>query len=102
MWEEIAFLHGLCRSAVFRALGKLGLSRLSTLEPKPAVHRYAWGNPGGMLHVEIKRLGKIDGIGGRKAGARQARRGKPGWEYLHICVDDASLPAYTAIPADET
>lgn len=55
-----------------------------------------------MLHLDIKRLGKIDGIGHRKAGTRQVKRRKPGWEYLHVCVDDASRLAYTAIHADET
>lgn len=100
--DEIALLLGLCRSTVFRALRKLGLSRLASLEPKPAVHRYEWASPGDMLHVDIKRLGKIDGIGHRKAGTRQVKRRKPGWEYLHVCVDDASRVAYTAIHADET
>ncbi len=52
--------------------------------------------------LDIKRLGKIDGIGHRKAGTRQVKRRKPGWEYLHVCEDDASRMAYTAIHADET
>ena len=55
-----------------------------------------------MLHVDIKRLGKIDGFGHRKAGTHQVKRRKPGWEYIHVCVDDASRVAYTAILADET
>ena len=100
--DEIALLLGLRRSTVFRALRKLGLSRLSSLEPKPPVQRYEWDSPGDMLHVDIKRLGKIDGIGHRKAGTRQVKRRRPGWEYLHVCVDDASRLAYTAIHADET
>ncbi len=100
--DEIALLLGLRRSTVFRALRKLGLSRLSPLEPKPPVQRYEWDSPGDMLHVDIKRLGKIDGIGHRKAGTRQVKRRRPGWEYLHVCVDDASRLAYTAIHADET
>ena len=54
-----------------------------------------------MLHLDIKRLGKIDGVGHRKAGTRQVRRRRPGWEYLHVCVDDASRAAYTAILPDE-
>ena len=55
-----------------------------------------------MLHVEIKRLGKIDGVGHRKAVTRQVKRRKPSWEYLHVCVDEASWLAYTAIHAAET
>ena len=76
--DEIAVLLNLHRSTAFRALRKLGLSRLSSLEPKTAVQRYEWASPGNMLHVDIKRLGKIDGIGHRKAGTRQAKRRKPG------------------------
>ena len=100
--DEIALLLGVCRSTVFRAIRKLGLSRLSSLVPKPPVHRYEWDSAGDMLHVDIKRLGKIDGIGHRKAGTRQGKRRKPGWEYLLVCVDDASCVAYTAIHEDET
>lgn len=100
--DEIALHLGLCRCTVFRALRKLGLSRLSSLEPKPVLRRYEWDSPGDMLHVDIKRLGKIDGIGHRKAGTRQAKRKRLGWEYLHVCVDDASRLAYTGIHADET
>ena len=100
--DEIARLLGLHRSTVFRTLRKLGLSRLASLEPNPPVQRYEWESPGDMLHVDIKRLGKIDGVGHRKAGTRQVKRRKPGWEYLHVCVDDASRVAYTAIHPDET
>ena len=100
--DEIALLLGQSRSAGFRALRNLGLSRLASLEPKPEVRRYEWGGPGDMLHLDIKRLGKIDGIGHRKAGTRQVTRRKPGWEYLHVCVDDASRLAYTAVHRDET
>ena len=100
--DEIALLLGICRSTVFRALRKLGLSRLSSLEKKEPVQRYEWDKPGQMLHLDIKRLGKIDGVGHKKAGTRQVRRRRPGWEYLHVCVDDASRAAYTAVLPDET
>ena len=55
-----------------------------------------------MLHLDIKRLGEIDGFGHRKVGARQVHRRRPGWEYLHVCVDGASRLAYVAIFSDET
>ena len=100
--DEIAARLGLSRSSVFRALRKLGCSRLASLEVKPPVRRYQWENPGQMLHLDIKRLGRIDGVGHRKAGTRQVYRRRPGWEYLHVCVDDASRMAYTAILPDET
>lgn len=100
--DAIALRLGLGRSSVFRALRKLGCSRLSSLGKKEPVHRYQWEKAGQMLHLDIKRLGKIDGIGHKKAGTRQVRRRRPGWEYLHVCVDDASRAAYTAVLPDET
>ena len=100
--DEIALRLELCRSSVFRALRKLGCSRLSSLEEKKPIQRYQWEKPGQMLHLDIKRLGKIDGVGHRKTGTRQVCRRRPGWEYLHVCVDDASRAAYTAVLPDET
>ena len=55
-----------------------------------------------MLHLDVKKLGKIDGVRHRMVGLGNARRRKPGWEYLHVCVDDVSRAAYTAILPDET
>lgn len=100
--DAIAERLGICRSSIFRALRKLGCSRLSSLREKEPVQRYEWEKPGQMLHLDIKRLGKIDGVGHKKAGTRQVCRRRPGWEYLHVCVDDASRAAYTAILPDET
>jgi hypothetical protein len=99
--DEIAIRLGFCRSSVFRGLRKLGLSRLRFLEEKKPIQRYQWEKPGQMLHMDIKKLGKIDGVGHKKAGTRQVCRRRPGWEYLHVCVDDASRAAYTAILPDE-
>ena len=76
--DEIALLFGVCRSTVFRALRKPGLSRLSLQKSKPAVPRYEWDSPVDMLHVDIKRLGMIDGIGHRKAGNRLVKTAKIG------------------------
>ena len=100
--DAIAARLGCGQSSVFRALRKLDCSRLASLEVKPPVRRYQWEKPGQMLHLDIKRLGKIDGVGHRKAGTRQVYRRRPGWEYLHVCVDDASRMACTAILPDET
>ncbi len=100
--DEIAIRLGFCRSSVFRALRTLGVSRLRSLEEKEPIQRYQWEKPGQMLHLDIKRLGKIDGVGHKMTGTRQVRRRRPGWEYLHVCVDDASRAAYTAILPDET
>ena len=100
--DAIALRLGFCRSTVHRALRRLGLSRLRCLEAREPVQRYEWENPGQMLHLDIKKLGKIDGVGHRIIGKSQAKRRRPGWEYLHVCVDDASRAAYTAIFPDET
>ena len=87
--DAIAARLGLGRSSICRVLRKLGCSRLASLKVKPPVRRYQWKKPGQMLHIDIKRLGKIDGVGHRKAGTRQVCRRRPGWEYLHGCIDDA-------------
>lgn len=100
--DDIAASLGLSRSTVFRILRKLDCARLSSLEEKLPVRRYQWEKPGQMLHLDIKRLGKIDGVGHRKTGTRQVPRRRPGWEYLHVCVDDASRVACTGIYPDET
>ena len=91
--DAIAARLGPGRSSVFRALRKLGRSHLVSLEVKPPVRRYQWEKPGQMLHIDIRRLGKIDGVGHRKAGTRQVCRRRPGWEYPHVCIDDASRVA---------
>ena len=100
--DEIALRLKPCRSGIFRALRKLGYSRLSSLEVKEPVQRYQWEKPGQMLHLDIKRLSKIDGVSHRKTGTRQTCRRRPSWEYLYVCVDDAFRAAYTAILPDET
>jgi transposase InsO family protein len=100
--DEISLRLGFCRSTVFRGLARLACSRLSSLEAKEQVRRYQWEVPGQMLHLYIKRLGKIDGVGHHMIGRSKARRKRPGWEYLHVCVDDASRAAYTAVLPDKT
>ena len=77
--DEIAIRLGFCRSSVFRALRTLGVSRLRSLEEKEPIQRYQWEKPGQMLHLDIKRLGKIDGVGHKMTGTRQVRRRRPGW-----------------------
>jgi transposase InsO family protein len=54
-----------------------------------------------MIHLDIKKLGRIDGVGHRITGDRSKPRRKPGWEYLHVCVDDNSRSAYTEMLPDE-
>jgi len=83
--------------------GKLGLGRLKNLDPKEPVIRYEKDNPGDMIHIDIKRLGRIDGIGHRITGTRvgQSKKRGTGWEYLHLAVDDHSRLAYSEIFPNE-
>ena len=72
------------------------------LEPKPEVIRYEKKRPGELLHLDTKKLGRIHGIGHRIHGDRSRRSRGVGWEFLHVCIDDASRVAYAEVLADET
>jgi transposase InsO family protein len=91
-------------STVGRVLRRLGLGRLAALDPKPPVVRYERERPGELIHIDSKKLGRIEGIGhritGRGRGAVNRHHGV-GWEALHVCVDDATRLAYSEILADE-
>ena len=82
-------------------LRRRGLGRLSTLDPKPELVRYQRERPGELIHLDIKKLGRIDGVGHRITGDRTRRARGIGWDFLHVCVDDASRLAYTEILPDE-
>lgn len=99
--DAIATHLCISRSLVYRALKQLNLSRLANLNPKPPVKRYEWAEPGQMLHMDIKKLARIDGAGHWAVGRQKAKRKHAGWEYLHICVDDHTRLAYGAIMPDE-
>ena len=103
MWK-IALQTGLSRSTVARVCKRLGLSRLKALDPKPAIVRYEKDKPGDMIHIDIKKPGRIDGVGHRITGDRTGQSNKrgTGWEYLHLAVDDHSRLAYSEILPDET
>jgi len=96
---QIARALGMARSTVGLVLRRLGLGRLSTLDPKPEVIRYERAAPGELIHIDIKTLGKIDGVGHRITGqhARYHRARGIGHEHLHVAIDDASRLAYTEI-----
>ena len=100
----IAGQVGLPRSTVGVVLRRLGLNRLSALVPREPVVRYERARPGELIHIDSKRLGRIEGIGHRITGDRKGQSGKrgTGWEALHVAIDDASRLAYTAILRDET
>jgi transposase InsO family protein len=105
--QQIALTVGISPATVSRILKRLGLNRLKTLEPAEPVRRYEREHPGEMIHIDIKKLGKIDGIGHRITGDRTGqsrRRGRGeglGWEFVHVCIDDASRIAFAQIMPNE-
>lgn len=101
---KIAAALGLSRATVGRICKRKGLSRLELLEGKPPVIRYEKQLPGEMIHIDIKRLGKIGAVGHRIHGNRARGRHKGiGHEYVHLAVDDHSRRlAYSEILPDET
>jgi transposase InsO family protein len=98
---RIARQSGLSRATVSRILRRLKLSRIRDLEPKLPVQRYEHARPGDLLHLEIKKLGRIARPSHWVTGNRRDRVAGIGWEYLHVAIDDHSRIAFTAIYRDE-
>jgi transposase InsO family protein len=90
-------------ATVSRVLKRLGLNRLSALEPAEPVRRYERQNPGELIHIDIKKLGKFNRVGHRITGDRtgQSKTRGIGWEFVHVCIDDASRIAFTQVKKDE-
>ena len=102
MIDRIAAALGMARSTVGLALRRLELGKLKLLEPRPPVIRYEHAAPGDMFHLDIKKLGRFAAAGHRVTGDRQLGRSKRvGWDFLHVCVDDASRLAYTEVLPSE-
>ena len=104
---QIARETGVSKATVSRILRRLGLNRVRALEPAEPVRRYQREHPGELIHIDIKKLGRIDGIGHRITGDRRGqsnRRGRGeglGWEFVHVCIDDASRIAFAQVMPDE-
>lgn len=88
-------------ASVSRILRRARLSRWRDLEPRPPVVRYERDNPGELLHLDTKKLGRIKGIGHRIHGDRQVRNRGIGWDYVHVAIDDASRVALGSVAANE-
>jgi transposase InsO family protein len=97
----IAEAVGLSRATVARTRVQLGLARLPAVEAAPPGRRYEWERPGPLLHVDIKKLGRIGTIGHRITGDRRQRVRGIGWEFVHVCIDDCSRLAYAEVLSDE-
>jgi transposase InsO family protein len=101
--KQIAAEFDISPATVSRILQRLGLNRLSALEPAEPVRRYERDKPGEMIHIDIKKLGRFNTIGHRITGVRseQSRTRGAGWEYVHVAVDDHSRIAFAKIMGSE-
>jgi transposase InsO family protein len=107
---EIAMVLGMPLSTVSAVLTRIGLGKLSRLEPPEPANRYERARPGELIHIDVKKLGRIPpwGAGHRAHGNRALQRNRrkdgrrtTGWEFVHVCVDDATRLAYVEVFADE-
>jgi transposase len=107
---EISECLAMALSTVSAVLARIGLGKLSRLDPLEPPNRYERRAAGELLHIDVKKLGVINGAGWRVTGnrtsqnanRRQRRKGGPaGWEFVHVCVDDATRLAYAEVLADE-
>ena len=101
--KAIAAEVGASPATVSRILRRVGLNRLSALEPEP-VRRYERERPGELIHLDIKKLGKIGSVGHRITGRRTGivnRHLGIGWEFVHVCIDDASRIAFSRVMKDQ-
>jgi transposase InsO family protein len=108
---EIAELLGMPVSTVSGILTRIGMGRLGRLGLEP-VERYERERPGELIHIDVKKLGRIQGGAGHRMTGRRhytprlmdaagRRRGTAGWDYVHVAVDDATRLAYAEVLADE-
>jgi transposase InsO family protein len=107
---EIAECLSMALSTVSRWLRRIGLGKLSRLGPPEPANRYERKRPGELVHVDVKKLGRISkrGAGHRVTGNRRSQFGVgpkrlrvTGWEFVHVCVDDATRLAYAELLPDE-
>jgi transposase InsO family protein len=109
---EIAEALGMALSTVSAVLLREGLGKRSRLDPLEPANRYERRRPGELVHIDVKKLGRIVVPGHAVTGNRRRhahRRsttnhrkvGTAGWEFVHVCVDDHSRLAYAEVLADE-
>lgn len=98
---RIALHTGLSRATVSRILRRLKLSRARDLEPQIVVERYEHAAPGDLLHLDIKKLGRIVRPSHRVTGNRSDSVEGAGWEHVHVAIDDHSRIAFSAVLPDE-
>ena len=100
-YRQIAQRLSVAPSTIARWLRRAGLHRLAELEPALPHNRYEYALPGQLLHLDIKKLGRIGSPGHRVTGDRSRRHRGIGWEYVHLAIDDHSRVAFASIEPDE-
>jgi transposase InsO family protein len=100
--QQIAKETAVSPATVSRILRAAGISRARDLDPPEPVIRYQREHPGELIHLDIKKLGRFDVEGHRVTGDRRkgSSRGA-GWEFVHVCIDDASRIAFSQVMPDE-
>ena len=101
--RQIAAEVGVSPATVSRVLRRLGLNKLSALEPAEPIRRYQRERPGELIHIDIKKLGRFERPGHRVTGDRtgQSNTRGIGWEFVHVCIDDRSRVAFSQIRSNE-
>jgi transposase InsO family protein len=98
---QIARSSGLSPATVSRILRRARLSRWRDLHPLPPVVRYEHPFPGDLLHLDIKGMTRFQQVVWRGDGRRRGQHKHPGWEALHVAIDDHSRLAFTRILPDQ-
>jgi len=98
---EIATAVGVSRATVARIVARCGWSRLHVLEVPPTSRRYERAHPGELLHLDIKKLARIERPGHRMSGDRRDTVRGAGWEFAHLAIDDASRVTFGEILPNE-
>jgi len=88
-------------ATVSRCMKRLGLSRLERLQPAAPAVRYERAAAGELLHIDTKKLGRIDGVGHRITDDRRSRQRGIGWDAVHLAIDDHSRVSFARIKPDE-
>jgi len=99
--DEIAACLEMAPRTVSRILHRAGMSRLRSLDPPEPPNRYETPRPGQLVHIDVKKLGRIDRIGHRISGTRVGQRKGAGWEHVHVTIDGATRLAYSEVLTDE-
>src|SRR5262245_45692039 len=99
---QIAASLEMPRSTVAVILKRRGLSRLKPVNEQDPPRRYTRRHPGELVHLDVKKLGRISGFyGHRITGDRRRRRRGAGWDFVHVAIDDASRLAYAEVLPNE-